>query len=70
MTAPALAATRCSEHDVRLTDAGACSSCAADHLAGETHPAPHCARCPTPAPIAPWTPSRVLDPTPPTERTP
>lgn len=72
MTPAALAAARCPEHDVRLSDAGACSSCAADHLAGERHPAPYCARCPPPTPLAPWTPSAVLDeyPIPTTERTP
>ncbi len=74
MTPAALAATRCPEHDVRLTDAGTCPSCAADHLAGEhADPAPHCARCTPAAPPGPWTPSAVLDhhdPTPPTERNP
>lgn len=44
---------RCAEHDVRLTSAGACVSCAADHHAGEHLGDSHrtCARC-VPTPIA------------------
>lgn len=44
---------RCPEHDVRLTSAGACGSCASDHHVGEHLGAPRrtCSRCyPTPVP--------------------